>query len=472
MKTNIVKLTDSYKLNHWGQYPKGIENVYSYFEARKGAHFPVTVFFGLQYLIKEYLEGQLFDDKDIDLAEEFCQDHFGTNTMFNRGMWEHILLAYGGKLPISIKAIPEGTPVSNNNVLMTVENTDSVCAPLTNHLETLLCQVWHPSTVATLSYITKQTMKQYLERTSDNPNAVNFQLHDFGFRGVSSVESAALGGAGHLVNFMGTDTTIAIDLLMQYYNSKVCAYSVPATEHSVMTAEGEEGEKALLGRLLDQYDHGILSIVSDSYDITRFVRDYVGKTYKEKILARDGKVVIRPDSLRFPEDTPEDQMVWILEELWKVFGGSENSKGYRVLNPKVGALWGDGIDYTGISKILDKTKRAGFSTEALVFGMGGGLLQKINRDNQRFAFKCSANKIDGVWRNIWKKPLDASKISKKGRLKLIKEESYHNWKFSTVPESDPRQDELVEVFRNGEMLVEYDLDEVRARANDLKYWFV
>ena len=465
---NIVLKTDSYKLNHWNQYPRGTEYVYSYFESRAGAKWDTTVFFGLQYLLKKNMVGVVVTREKIEEAAALAKVHFGSAEYFNRAGWEFILNSCGGKLPVRIKAIPEGTPVGVNNVLMTVENTAPECFWLTNALESLLTHAWYSSTVATLSRETKKVFKAYLDKTADEHGGIGFMLHDFGYRGASSDESAEIGGAAHLVNFMGTDTVSAIELLAEYYRKEKSfegiAYSVAATEHSIMTSRGREGEEQVVSDLIDAYPGGILSVVSDSYDIYNFVDRIVGQKFKQRILDRnDGaKFVIRPDSITDEHKTPEAEMVWILESLWRNFGGTTNSKGFRVLHPKVRSLWGDGIDKDGIEKILAAAAQAGFSAENLVFGMGGGLLQKVHRDMQRFAFKSSAQCCNGVWHDIYKSPKDASKASKKGKLKLGQRA---DGTYFTAPMSDANVDcKLVTVYENGALLVDCTLEEIRAHA--------
>lgn len=473
---NITLLTDSYKLNHWNQYPKDIEAVYSYFESRRGGQFEKTVFFGLQFLIKKHFLGKVVTREKIEEGATLAKAHFGSDTLFNRAGWEYILEEHDGVLPVRIRAVPEGTPVSLNNVMMTVENLDPKCFWLTNYLETLLTHVWYSSVVATLSHHVKTKIKAYLDDTCDYDEAtkktiLGFMLHDFGYRGTSSNESAGIGGCSHLVNFLGTDTVIAMLYANKYYNAPLdgLAYSVPATEHSVMTSCGPRGEEAVLDQLIEEYDQGILSVVSDSYNIERFVNEYI-RARKDKILNRKPnaigvcKFVVRPDSLRYKYDTPEDQMVWITEALWDIFGGTVNSKKKRVLNPKVGVLWGDGIDSAGIEKILKAVSDAGFSVESLVFGMGGGLLQKVNRDTQRSAFKCSAQLRGGKWLDIQKNPLDLTKVSKAGRLALIRGDK--DGDFHTVRDDGISDDDnyLKVVFENGKLVKEYSFDEVRMNA--------
>lgn len=458
---NIILATDSYKMNHWMQYPKNTEGVYSYLESRGGAVFPYTTFFGLQFILREYLEGVRVTEATINEARELSEAHFGSPDYFNAEGWYHIIEHHDGKLPIRIKAVPEGMSVPTGNVLMTVENTDPECFWLTNAIESLLTHVWYPSTVATLSRTTKEGIAAYLDETGCSHDGLPFMLHDFGYRGVSSHESAGIGGLAHLVNFLGTDTLPAMQFARKYYDAPLdgLAYSVAATEHSIMTSLGPDGELKILDELLNDYPAGILSVVSDSYDIYNFVKE-VGLR-KDKILARDGVFVVRPDSITNKHQTPEELTLWIVEDLFQVFGGTVNEAGFKTLDPKVRVLWGDGINQYGIFAILGYLRDAGYAAENMVFGMGGGLLQKMNRDTQRFAFKSSAQKRDGMWHDVFKRPLDLSKMSKKGKLSLIEYEG----KLITLENgcSDPR-DILETVFENGEIVKTYTLDEVRANA--------
>lgn len=461
MKKNIVTMTDSYKLGHHNMYLPGTETVVSYFEARKGAKFNETVFFGLQYLIKEYLLTPI-TKADIDKAEALVKAHLGPDFNFNRGRWDYILETYGGKLPVVIEAVPEGTVVPVGNVMMQVYNTDPKCAWLTNHLETLLTHVWSASTIATQSREVKEYLKTALEKTCDegaNFAGLPFMLHDFGMRGVSSIESGGIGGLGHLINFMGTDTVIALEVGMDYYNAPgPVGFSVAATEHSIMTANGKEGEEEVIQHILNQYPTGILSVVSDSYNYKNAIENLWCKKYKDQILAREGKLVVRPDS-----GDPTELVPWTLETLGNAFGYTVNKKGYKVLNPKVGLIWGDGIDFEMLQKIVISAYAIGWSTENLVFGMGGGLLQKVNRDTQRFAFKSCAQERNGKWFDVYKEPTDKSKASKRGILDL-----------ALTPEGEMvtiRRDSnqyknsiMQKVYENGELLVDLTFDQVRENA--------
>lgn len=461
---NLILATDSYKLNHWAQYPKGTERVYSYFETRKGATYPDTVFFGLQYLLKRYLVGSVVNYPQLEEAATLARAHFGKAGVFNYHGWSHLIKDHNGELPLRIKAVPEGTPVPTGNVMMTVENTCDQCFWLTNAVESLLTHVWYPSTVATLSRHTIERIGNKLDETAGSRDGLPFMLHDFGYRGASSHETAAIGGAAHLVNSLGTDTLPGMLTAMKYYDAKLddLAFSVPATEHSVMTAQGKEGEMDIVDQLLDEYPEGILSVVADSYDIYDFV-NALGGRFKDRILARDGVFVVRPDSVTFDHPTPEDLVAWISWRLWKDFGGTDNAKGFKVLNPKVRILWGDGIDPKGIGNILATASANRFSAENYVFGMGGGLLQKVNRDTQRFAFKCSAQRRDGRWHDVYK--VTPSKNSKRGRLALVEgKDGLETVQVSDGVHGRKVDDLLVPVFENGKILNEITFDQVRANA--------
>lgn len=436
MQTNILLATDSYKLTHHKQYPAGAEHVFSYFESRAGAMWPYTVMFGLQHILRSYLAGPVVNRSDIKAAAELAAHHFGAD-LFNSDGWMKLLEKHHGMLPLRIRAVPEGLVIPTGNVLMTVENTDPEFPWLTNYMESLLTHVWYPSTVATLSRTTKEIIKEALEYSGAPLDGLPFMLHDFGYRGASSHETAAIGGAAHLVNFVGTDNLPAMQLAIESYGAsrKDLASSVPATEHSVMTAEGPEGEMDIVSRLLEEYSAGVLSIVADSYNIYEFVRRIV-VDFRDEVLARDGVFVIRPDSVTALHPVPAELVVWILDFLAVGIGHTTNAKGFKVLDPHVRVLWGDGIDQFGIEHILKAVTDAGFSAENIAaFGMGGGLLQKVNRDTQRFAFKASAIKINGEWHEIHKDTLDPTKRSRGGRLHLVQGA---DGSYTTLPLSDTR----------------------------------
>lgn len=456
---NICWLTDSYKVSHFKQYPPGTRRVYSYFESRSGSTYPEVCFFGLRYFLERYLAGEVVTSEKIDDAELLFRQHFGSD-VFNRSGWQHILNKHGGRLPIVIKAVPEGTIVPESNVLMTVENTDDEAYWLTNWLETLLVQVWYPSTVATQSRAMKQVLLSSLRETGD-PNLIGFKLHDFGFRGVTSPEQAALGGAAHLVNFQGTDTIPGLLLARQFYGCEMAGFSIPAAEHSTITSWGEDRELDAMRNMLTQYPTGLVACVSDSFDIFRACSEYWGRELKETVLARDGVLVVRPDS-----GDPPTVVVEVLRRLGEAFGTTTNALGFKVLHPKVRVIQGDGIDFAMLGKILSAMKEAGWSADNIAFGSGGGLLQKLNRDTQRFAFKCSSIVAGDRERDVFKRPVtDGGKKSKAGRLKLIRDDDGRVW---TVREADaPNSTCLLQtVFENGRVVREDGFENIRRRASE------
>jgi len=456
-KENILLLSDSYKFTHFKQYPPKTEQVYSYLESR-GGKFSSVKFFGLQYFLMEYLEGQVVTQEKINEAEDFITKHIGPG-MFNREGWEYILKEHNGRLPVVIKAVPEGMVVPTGNILVSVENTDPKCFWLTNFLETLLVQVWYAITVATQSHEIKKMITKFLEETG-TPELINFKLHDFGFRGVSSVESAGIGGAAHLTNFMGTDTVAGLIFARRYYGSDMAGFSIPAAEHSTITSWGKDNEKQAFENMLDQFsENPLVAVVSDSYDIYNACENIWGKKLKKKVLAKKGTVVIRPDS-----GNPVEVVNNVLDILGKQFGFTVNQKGFKVLPDQVRIIQGDGVNYESIKEILSTMKVNGWSADNIAFGMGGALLQNLNRDTQRFAFKCASVTVDGVERDVWKQPVtDKGKRSKAGRMKLVRVEGSHGSTVATVLQSSPDKDILQEVFRDGKILVKTTLDEIRSR---------
>jgi nicotinamide phosphoribosyltransferase len=458
MRQNLVLMTDSYKFTHWRQYPPGTQKVYSYIESR-GGMFEDLVFFGLQYYLKRYVAGAVFTPEDVEEADQFCRQHFGGEGYFNRQGWLELHQRWGGRLPLEIKAVPEGTVVPVSNVMMTVENTDPQFPWLTNYLETLLLKVWYPITVGTLSREIKKVFLSHLERTGD-PSQICFKLHDFGYRGVSSEETAAVGAAAHLVNFQGTDTVAGIRLLQQYYAVKdMPAFSVPAAEHSTITAWGRERERDAYANMLEQFPRGIVACVSDSYDVFNACEHIWGEELRDQVLARDGVLVIRPDS-----GDPKTIVVSVLEILGRRFGFETNAKGYKVLNPKVRIIQGDGVNYWTIQDVLTAATRAGWSADNIAFGMGGALLQQLNRDTQKFAFKCSHVTIAGEEHDVFKEPVtDRGKGQKRGRLALVRRD--HNFKTVTAEAGKTVPGSLLQtVFLNGEVKREQTLEDIRRRA--------
>lgn len=451
---NNILNTDSYKLSHWLQYPPGTEYVSSYIESR-GGKWSETLFFGLQAFVKEYLL-KPFTMEDINEAEEFSKLH---GEPFNREGFEYILKEYKGFFPVRIESVPEGTIVPVSNVLVQVVNTDPKCFWVTSFLETaLLRAIWYPTTVATNSYMTKKVIYNSLKRTSDDPDMqISFKLHDFGARGSSSMESAALGGMAHLVNFMGTDTIVGIMAARKYYGEEMAGFSIPAAEHSTMTTwGGPEKEVDAFRNMLKQFagPGKLVAVVSDSYDIYNATRNIWGEELREEVIKSGATVVIRPDS-GDPTIVPID----IISILMDKFGYRRNEKGFKVLPTCVRVIQGDGINIDSISTILQNMEKAKLSADNIAFGMGGGLLQDLNRDTLMFAMKANAVRVDGSWRDVWKKPVtDDSKSSKAGRLALT--EDFRTIKFNKV-----FNNLLKPIYENGKLLSTITFEEVRANAS-------
>lgn len=477
---NLVLCSDAYKYSHHKFYPDNTTIVHSYLESR-GGKFERTVFYGLQIYLKEFLEGIAITAMDVDEAYQYLgNEHgvFGRNDVFDRTKFDYIVEKHGGKLPVKINAVPEGTVVDTKNVLMTIENTDPKCAWLTNFLETILLQVWYPITVATLSREVKKIALKYFQKTTTHDAAtidflLGFVLNDFGFRGVSSVQSARNGGSAHLVNFAGSDTTIANVVINDIYNSKFRGAGIPATEHSIMTIKGEEGEIEMMERVLDMFPTGLVACVSDSYDIFDACANKWGVKLIDKILARPAEpgnqLVIRPDS-----GDPAATLKEIFKILFDKFGYDTNDKGYKILPPQVRVIQGDGVNINSIAKIYAMLDELKISAENLVFGMGGKLLQAdINRDTQNFATKASFAVVDGEDRDVVKSPTEIDehgnfiksfKKSKSGRMKLVKTANGYITLTSKDEGYEAATDELIPVFENGVILKMHTFEEVRERA--------
>ncbi|HEX4636295.1 MAG TPA: nicotinate phosphoribosyltransferase [Rhizomicrobium sp.] len=459
--TNIILATDSYKHSHFLQYPSEARAISAYAEARHNDFSDKVLFFGLQtYLID--LLGKPLTRPDITEAQEICAAH---GVPFNRAGWDAVLSRHGGFLPVEIKALPEGLIVPTGIPLVQVENTDPQMPWLTTFIETaLLRAIWYPTTVATLSWKCKAIIRAGLERTSDDPQAqLPFKLHDFGARGVSSAESAALGGLAHLVNFKGTDTMEALLAARRYYGATAMpGFSIPAAEHSTMTSWGREREEAAYANMLDAFDGKgrIVAVVSDSYNLDRAVAEIWCGSLKSRVLKRDGVLVVRPDS-GDPVETP----VRTIRTLWEKFGGSINGKGFRVLDPHIRVIQGDGMNISSIAKLVARMEDEGFAIDNIAFGMGGGLLQQVNRDTLCFAMKANAMRDDqGVWRDVSKSPAtDPAKGSKAGRQAVISQEScFVAKRLDRLAAGET--DLLVPVWRDGVLLVRHTFEEVRARS--------
>ena len=458
MKTNnLILRTDSYKSSQWKQYAPNSSELFSYLESRGGV-FPATIFFGLQYYLKEYLSTPITIE-NVEEANEFFKLH---GVDFNYDGWMYIAKELNGKLPVRIRAIPEGTLVPVSNVLMSIESTDPKAFWVVNWLETLLLKVWYPTTVATQSHYCRELIYNSLVQTSDNPDAeIDFKLHSFGYRGVSSEESAALGGAAELISFKGTDTIAGILCAKDYYDGGICGFSINASEHSTITSFGKENEVDACRNMIKQFGRpgAIFACVSDSYDIYNCITQIWGTQLKQDIIDSGATLVIRPDSGNPLEVVPK-----CLDLMAEKFGYTINSKGFKVLN-YVRLIQGDGVNPKSIAEIIKIVSGKGFSTSNIAFGMGGASLQgsevnTINRDTEKFAFKASHIVVDGKDRDVFKSPItDSGKGSKRGILDLV----VRDGKYQTV--RGFQIDSVMRVvFENGTVLVEDNFDEIRKRA--------
>ncbi len=452
---NIITATDSYKVTHFKQFPPKTSKMFSYIESRGGVY-SETRFFGLQYLLKTWLENPVTKEH-VEEADELFKAHFGGDYFPKEG-WMRVVEKHGGLPPVKIRAVPEGTLVPTHNVLLTIESTDPELFWLPGWLETqILRTIWYGTTVATVSHSAKQLILGYLERTSDNAvGEIGFKLHDFGARGVSSAESAGLGGLAHLTNFLGSDTIEALLFARKYYGEVMAGFSIPAMEHATVTSWGRSGEADAYANFLEQFgsEGSVIAAVSDSYNIYEAVEDIWGGELKDKVLASGATVVIRPDS-----GDPPLIVLRTLQMLEAKFGVTRNAKGFKVLNT-MRVIQGDGINLDSIRRILDLAERYEFSASNIAFGMGGALLQQVNRDTQKFAMKCSEVVVDGVARPVSKDPVtDPGKKSKTGRLEL------YRIKGRLVTSADELNAEKVlrTVYEDGELLVEDSLADIRAR---------
>lgn len=475
--------TDSYKYTHPAQFPKGTKKMVSYI-----GKYDEVVWAGLQAIIVDQLLKPI-ERKHIKSLLKFVEAHLMGNT--DPGLelaFNTVVDEYDGKLPIRIRAAKEGLVIPTKNVLAVVETTveDERIFPLTSYVEALLLRVWSPTTVATESYEIKKLIFKYLKHTADDPSAeIDLKLHDFGSRGASSSLTAALAGFGHLVSFKGSDNTIANLLAKMVYQSdtdfddfsNVPSVSIPASEHSTTTSHGLDNEIQIVEQMFDAYAKpgAYFATVIDSRDFIRFIREIAPK-FKQRLIDSGATWVFRPDS-GDPVKTP----VKVVEELDKVFGHSVNSKGYKVLN-NVRVIQGDGIAHQEVKEILEMLTSPvlKWSATNINFGMGGGLLQKNNRDTQKFAMKCCAILNNGTWVDVYKDPAiynpftwevdntkSSFKKSKMGRLELLYNTQTHSYQTVTAEDLESFdgkygwEQALETVYDSGELIRVMSLDEIR-----------
>lgn len=489
---NPTLLCDFYKLSHREQYPEGTEYVYSTLVPRSNKYFPQSdkvVVFGIQSMVIKYLINyfdQYFFNQPLNEVIQQYSDVVESSLGIKEIDTNHLEKLHKlGYLPIEIKAIDEGEMVKVKTPIMTIENTHPDFFWLTNYFETLISTTtWQAMTSATISKTMRKLLDSYAEKTSSQLEAVDFQGHDFSMRGMSSIESAELSAAGHLLSFTGTDTIPGILFHQKYYKGnhkeQPIGFSIPATEHSVMCANGNyetldeyETYKRLITKI---YPAGFVSIVSDTWDYWTNLTVTLPKL-KNEIMNRDGKVVIRPDSgdpvkilCGDSNALTEHEKKGSVEVLWDLFGGIINDKGYKELDAHIGLIYGDSITYERAKEICEKLEQKGFASTNVVFGIGSYTFQYNTRDTLGFAIKATHVVINGEEKMLYKDPKtdDGTKKSNKGRVVVLKE----NNKFITIDQLTIEQqyqyreiDQLKTVFKNGKLIKKDSIYKIKERLS-------
>lgn len=479
---NPLLYTDGYKVDHRRQYPDNTTLVYSNWTPRKSRIEGINevVFFGLQYFIKKYIieefKTNFFQQPKEAISRKYARrinNYLGENQV---GVAHIEALHDLGYLPMVIKALPEGVSVPIRVPMFTMYNTLPEFFWLTNYFETLLSTtIWMPCNSATIAKQYRTILDKYATETSSIPEFVDWQGHDFSMRGMAGLEAAVMSASGHLLSFTGTDTIPAVDFLEEYYNAnsdkELIGGSVAATEHSVMCMGTNSGEEETFKRLITEvYPNGIVSIVSDTWDLWKVLTEYL-PNLKEEVLARDGKVVIRPDSgdpvdiiCGNPNGESEVEQKGVIQLLWETFGGTTNKKGYKELDPHIGAIYGDSITIERATQICERLKQNGFASTNVVLGIGSFTYQYNTRDTFGFAMKATYGEVNGEGREIFKDPItdDGTKKSAKGLIKIEKENGVYKL-IDQVSWEEEQKGELREVFRDGKLLIDDSLEEIRKR---------
>jgi nicotinamide phosphoribosyltransferase len=433
MRFNPAYRKDFYKAGHKFQYVDGTTLVYSNLTARGTRRDPAPegiIVFGPQYWVLDHLQGdwtENFFEMDRDEVIRTYKRRM-TNALGPGMDVSHIgELHELGYLPLLIKSLPEGTLCPYRVPMMTMRNTEDKFFWLTNMLETdlssTLCTTLLPS--ATTAFLYRRGFEKWAKATGASKDFVKWQGHDFSMRGLD--ETACIkSGAAHLLSFFGTDTIPAIDFLETYYGAnsdvELVGGSVPATEHSVMCLGLKDGEFETFKRLITQtYPKGIVSVVSDTWDFWKVLTDYL-PALKDAILARDGKVVIRPDSgdpvkiiLGDPESNSRPARMGAIRLLHEVFGGVSNGSGYIELDSHIGLIYGDSITLDRQEQILSGLAKMGFASSNVVLGIGSYTYQNVTRDTDGWAIKATYGVVDGVGREIFKDPLTDNGVKKSAK---------------------------------------------------------
>ena len=481
---NNLLISDGYKQSHIAQYPPNTTLVYSNWTPRSSKHAigegKGVVVFGIQAFVKKFLIDD-FNKNFFDQPLEAVKASYARRLRSYLGQEpdsQHIEALHNlGYLPIMLKSLPEGSICPIGVPMLTIYNTNPEFFWLTNFLETIMStELWLPMTAATISKEYKDLLLFWSKKTCDNQDHIPFQAHDFSMRGMAGLEAARMSGAGHLLSFSGTDTIPAIDYLEEYYHAnadkELIGVSIPATEHSVMSMGKKEQELQTFKRLVTEiYPAGFISIVSDTWNLWKVLNEYLPKL-KSEILAREGKVVIRPDSGNPVEiicggpSTPNQKGV--IELLWETFGGSINQKGYKVLDTHIGAIYGDSITLDRAKAICEQLEQKGFASSNIVFGVGSFTFQYNTRDTYGFAMKATYGEVGGVGRKIFKDPItdDGTKKSAKGLLLVRKNPTGEYALLDQVSWAEEKMGALQPIFKNGELLNEISLGAIRKRLND------
>ena len=494
---NASLLTDGYKLDHRRQYPVGTEYVYANWTPRSNGYMPDAkdgaVVFGIQYFIKKYLIDR-FNNDFFNLPEDVAVAQFkrrvdtflGKNEVGSEHIRELHRLGY---LPIRLKALPEGSICPIRVPMITVINTNPKFFWLTNFLETIMsCELWLPMTSATSSRLYRKELERHAEKTGFTPDVnLGFLCHDFSMRGMAGLEAAITSGMGHLTSFVGSETLPAIEAVEKYYNAnaekEIIAMTVPASEHSVMCAGGKEDEFETFKRFITEiYPNGFCSIVSDTWDLWKVITDYLPRL-KDTIMARDGRLVIRPDSgnpvdiiCGLPQSTIDDMSFEELDEnkatvtgvyelLWNIFGGTINEKGYKVLDPHIGVIYGDSITRERQKEIYRRLEAKGFAATNLVLGVGSFTFQYVTRDCLGFAMKATWCQVNGEPREIFKSPKTDSGMKKslKGLIRVDKDQNGIYYATDCVTPEQEAGGCLEVVFEDGKLIKETSFNEIRER---------
>lgn len=472
----MVALCDAYKISHRKQYPVGTEKVYSTWTPRASRIEGIdhVVVAGWQRFLQKYLiekfNNEFFNrplNNIVNEYREFMAGFFGDQNAET----DHIEYLHGlGYLPLEIWALPEGSVVPLRVPMLTITNTDPKCFWLTNFIETLMsCELWQSSTSATLAHEYRKVLDFYAEKTSDNTWFVDWQGHDFSMRGMGGVESAILSGIGHLMSFSGTDTIPAYLEVKKLYGECVGG-SVPATEHSVASAYGNDMD--YFNAIIDTYPTGIVSVVSDTWDFWSVLTDILPQ-YKERIMARDGKIVIRPDTgipeliiCGDPDGKTEAERKGAIEVLWDLFGGVVNSKGYRELDSHIGLIYGDAITLERTKEICRRLKEKGFASTNVVLGIGSFTYQFNTRDTFGFALKSTMCVVDGHEKFIFKDPktdIGSIKKSQKGCVAVINNNGEYIFEDQLTYTNACNKTEMMRVFKDGQILHNESWDSIKKR---------